>query len=811
MIRNYAAHIAQDLEAKPRVLLADSNMGMRSYTYKLLETRYDVLAVSDGESALMALQEWQPNLVVCDIALNKLTGMELLQELRDNPDTQTTPVILLSSHATETSRLQGIEAGADDYIVKPFNDNELMARISGLLYLNDMRKEAQKREIELKAETVNVLESIDEAFIAVDSEWRITYLNAHAESIHNISREDFLGKNLWESFPDTVNTNFYKEYQRAMLERVPVKFEEFYKPYQTWFEVNVSPVSKGGLTIYFRDISDRMRSEIIIKGQRRAFELAINDSPLDVILDVIARTVEKQSGNTVFASILLLDPDGEHLRKGAAPSLPENYIKAVNGLKIGPAAASCGTAAYTGKPVIVSDMTTDPLWADFRDMIFENNFSACWSNPIFSSSGKILGTFALHFEKDFNSVQQDWEMVEFLSRTAAIIIERQMESRERLQAEAALKEADRRKDEFLAILAHELRNPLAPISNALHVMRMPDAPSNVIEMSEGIIERQLKLMVRLVDDLMDVSRISRGKINLRKEKISLTEVINNALETSRSLIKNQSHMIVVNVPEEPIWLDGDFTRLSQVFSNLLNNAIKYTDLGGHITLSASMENHQVIVTVADDGIGIGADQLPVIFDIFSQVDCALDRSRGGLGIGLTLVKNLVELHGGTVMATSDGLGKGSMFTVRLPGSVPGNAPEDATGNAPQPATTPGLKILIVDDNEASAQTTGWMMEFMNCQSRIVHSAKEALRVAPIFIPDVVMLDIGLPEMDGYDVCRLMRQMPELEKTTFIAQTGWGQDKYRRMAEEAGFDHYLVKPVDMKVLEELLASIDPHKT
>lgn len=811
MIQNFAEHISEDRTEMPRILLADSNLRMRSYTRRLLESHYDVLAVGDGETALRALHDWHPDLVVCDMATPKVTGMELLQKLRDTPETQTTPFILLSEHSNDSSWLQGIEAGADDYIAKPFNDYELMARINGLLRLKEMRKEAQSREVELKAETTSVLESIDEAFIAVDSDWNITYMNAEAEKIYSASRETLLGKNLWEAYPEAIGTNFYKEYQMAMSERIPTKFVEFYKPYQTWFEVNVCPVASGGLAIYFQDVSARKRTDIIIEGQKRALELAIKDAPVNKIFDVIARTVEKQSGNMVMASIMILDEDKKHLRLGAAPSLPEEYKKAIDGMEIGISAGSCGTVAFTGKPIIVSDIASDPLWTEFRDTALKHGLEACWSNPIYSSSGQVLGTFAIYFSKMIDPMEQDWSVVEFLSQTVAIIIERKNEFYERKLAEKALKEADRRKDEFLATLAHELRNPLAPISNALHIMRMPNVPRNVMEMSEGIMERQLAQMVRLVDDLMDVSRISRGKINLQKEKIVLADVINSALETASSLIEDNSHTISVSLPEEDVWLEGDFTRLAQIFSNILTNSIKYTDPGGKIHVSATRSNNDIVVEITDNGIGIAADQIPHIFDIFAQVDSAIDRARGGLGIGLTLVKNLVELHGGTVAVRSEGLGKGSTFSVGLPII---REPENFQGTTleySRQEAAHGLKVMIVDDNEEAAQTSGWMMEFLGYQTLVVHSGKEALRQAQSFIPDVVMLDIGLPEMNGYDVCRLLHAMPEMQNTIFIAQTGWGQAEHRRKAEEAGFDHYLVKPVDMSVLEDLLGRVVLHRT
>lgn len=365
----------------------------------------------------------------------------------------------------------------------------------------------------------------------------------------------------------------------------------------------------------------------------------------------------------------------------------------------------------------------------------------------------------------------------------------------------ALKEADHRKDEFLAVLAHELRNPLAPIRYALEIMRMsPDG--KVAEEIRAMMDRQVTQLVRLIDDLLDVSRVSRGKIDLRKETVTLQTALQAAVETSRPVIDAGHHELTLDVPDEPLWLHADVARLSQVVSNLLNNAAKYTPAGGQIRLAVALSPGEVAVSVADNGVGIPAPMLPKVFDLFTQVEKGIERSRGGLGIGLALARQLVEMHDGSIVAESPGTGQGSTFTVLLPlagGVGPARQPE-----AEAPLAAGSLNILIVDDNVSSAETTGQMLALIGHRTALAFDGAEALKTAREIQPDVIMLDIGMPGMSGYDVCRTLRDDPAFAKTIFIAQTGWGQESDRLKAQEAGFDHHLTKPVELAELSRLLA-------
>lgn len=371
----------------------------------------------------------------------------------------------------------------------------------------------------------------------------------------------------------------------------------------------------------------------------------------------------------------------------------------------------------------------------------------------------------------------------------------------------ALREADRRKDEFLATLAHELRNPLAPIRNGLQVLRM--APNSAAaEEVRDMMERQLTHLVRLIDDLLDVSRVSQGKIDLQREHVSVQTILQSAMEVSRPLIEQRKHTLRTHIPDEELWLQGDSTRLAQIIGNLLNNAAKYTPEGGKITLSVKTDQENVVISVADNGLGIAPDMLTKIFGLFTQVDNDLSRTQSGLGIGLALVKRLVEMHYGKIDAYSKGLGHGSIFSVYLPLSTP--AIKATPKHNPSTVTRDGepLRVLVVDDNIASAQTTGWMLELIGHEYHLAHDGIEALELAKKMLPDVVMLDIGLPGMNGYEVCKALRADPRFKNTVIIAQTGWGQERDRQLAVDAGFNYHLLKPIDLDKLTQQLAKVSP---
>lgn len=389
----------------------------------------------------------------------------------------------------------------------------------------------------------------------------------------------------------------------------------------------------------------------------------------------------------------------------------------------------------------------------------------------------------------------------------SLLVRRRFADARKIHEAETLKEADRRKNEFLATLAHELRNPLAPIRNAVELLDDSPQDSGAARMAQAMIRRQVGHMVHLIDDLLDVSRIAKGKLQLRREPVELAAIIESAVEESRPMIDAAKHRLTIVLPAERIVLDADATRLSQVFSNLLTNAAKYTDRGGEIRLCAEREDGEIVISIRDSGIGIEAGQLTRIFDMFSQAEPALARSQGGLGIGLSLVKTLVELHGGSIVAASDGPGRGSEFRVRLPVLVV--APQQTTASAAgekKPEASPKQRLLVVDDNVDAAMSLSILLRRMGHDVCTAYDGLEAVQAAAAFRSDVVLLDIGLPKMNGYEAAREIRRQPGGDCVTLIALTGWGQEEDKRRAVEAGFDHHITKPVDVRALGQLLQSV-----
>jgi PAS domain S-box-containing protein len=370
--------------------------------------------------------------------------------------------------------------------------------------------------------------------------------------------------------------------------------------------------------------------------------------------------------------------------------------------------------------------------------------------------------------------------------------------------------ADQRKDEFLAMLAHELRNPLAPILTSLELIRQEfPAQADLGEPLE-IAERQVKHMSRLLDDLLDVSRFTQGKVQLRCERVDFSSIVSHAVETATPLIEAKGHRLTVRLPAEPVYLQGDPTRLAQIVANLLNNAAKYTEPGGMIALTAQRDGAELMLRVADTGIGLSAEMVPRVFDLFTQADLSLDRTQGGLGIGLTLVRNLVELHGGNVGVRSEGLGRGSEFTVRLPAQdrAPAISPE-----VPPPAQQPAdeiLRVLVVDDHRDSAVSLARLLKSWGHHARAAHDGETAIEAASADRYDVILLDIGLPGMNGYEVAARIREMPGGDDVVLVALTGYGQEQDVSRSEAAGFDRHVVKPVTPDTLRALLATTGTHR-
>jgi signal transduction histidine kinase/DNA-binding response OmpR family regulator len=674
---------------------------MRDYVHRLLAESYEVETVADGRAALEAARRQRPDLVLSDVMMPRLDGRGLLHELRADPQLHDTPLILLSARAGEEARVEGMEAGADDYLIKPFSARELVARVRGHLEMARVRREAAHRESELRAE-------------AQASEARVA---AEAEALARLNE---LSSRLWQA----------------------------------------------------RDLGEGLE-------------------------EMLAATVELLGAD--MGNVQLINPDRGVLLIAAQRGFTQDFLDVFREVSMGDDSA-CGRALRVGERVVIDDVEADAPFAPFRDAARAAGYRAVQSTPLIGRDGAPLGMLSTHWRAVHRPSGQDLRRLDLYVRQAVDFIER-------CRADEALREVGRRKDEFLATLAHELRNPLAPIRHAVDILQLKGSPDPTAQAAQDMIDRQVTHMVRLIDDLLDVSRITHGTLELRRQRIELAAIVDQALEATRPDIESAGHTLSVALPPQPIALDADPVRLAQVLVNLLNNACKYTEPGGHLWLTAERDGADVVVMVKDTGIGIPPEHLPRLFEMFSQAAAALEWSQGGLGIGLSLVRSLVELHGGSVAAHSDGPGTGSTFTVRLPiltePSVP-QMPAPARQDGPQAVRR--RRMLVVDDNRISAESFATLLRLSGHEVEMAYDGQEAVRKAEAYKPDVILLDIGLPKLNGYDACRAIRAQPWGQSMILVAVTGWGQDDDRRQSRAAGFDGHLVKPVTRAALMQLLASL-----
>ena len=763
-------------ESRPRVLVADDNADMRQYIARLLSPEYTVTTVSDGAAALAAVATELPDLVVIDVMMPQLDGFGLVRALRNDSRTIGLPVILLSARAGEESRVQGFGSGADDYLVKPFSARELLARVGSLLQITRLRREAEA--------AIRASEEQFRALVSASSD--VVYrMNADWTELRYLEGREFIA--------DTP------------------------EPSQAWLGTYIHTADQQ---LVMDSIRDAIRS-------KSAFELEHR-----------VRRIDGTLGWTFSRAIPLMDQDGNVVewfgmasdvtaRKQAEEALQQSEEKF----------RTLFESMDQGFCVI--EMIFDETGpADYRFLQINPAFEK--QTGLKNAEGKRMRELAPdhddHWFATYGQVATSGEAIRFVNQATALdgrwfdvnafrlgdagsrkiailftdITAQKFAEQEREMLLAQLREQDVRKDEFLATLAHELRNPLAPMSNGLQLIKLGQGNAESVEAARSLVERQLGHMVRLVDDLLDVSRISLGKFELQKECVQLAAVVQSALETSGLLIRKMGHTLTLDVAHEPLHVHGDATRLAQVLSNLLNNSAKYTRRGGRIRLSVEQQGGEAVLTVEDNGVGIPTTLLPKVFEMFRQLDQSLERSHGGLGIGLSLVQRLVTLHGGTVEARSDGQGTGSTFIVRLPlvsssGSSQPAAEHDLT------APIRGFRILIVDDNRDSAESLAMLLTLTGNETQTAHDGLEALDAAERFRPDVALLDIGMPKMNGYEVCRRIRQESWGRRMVLIALTGWGQEHDKRRSLESGFDFHLVKPLDPVELENVLAGLTSTET
>ncbi|MDG3005849.1 PAS domain-containing hybrid sensor histidine kinase/response regulator [Paludisphaera mucosa] len=626
------------------------------------------------------------------------------------------------------------------------------------------RREAALRDRELQT----LADNSPDILTQFDRELRHVFVNAAVEKATGRSRESFLGRTNREMGMPPDRRDAWDAALRSVFETGRGVSSDFSyetssgeRHYSARFVPETGPSGHVEFVLgVTRDVTDKVRDELALRAGEERLRMALNAARAG------AWAWEAPTGSIAWS--------------------PENYV--LYGLD-----PDAGPPSYGDWEARIHPDDRDGANADVRDALegrtpgFRSEFRVV--DPI-QGVRWLLGLGRVDFGPDGKPLR---------------MIGINLDVTDRKRFEQAMADQDRRKNEFLATLAHELRNPLAPIRTGLQVLKLAPPNSPMIPETRVMMERQLGHMVRLIDDLLDVSRISRGRVELKRERVRIRSAIEHALEVSRPLIDAAGHQLTIAYPDDSVYVDGDLTRLTQVVGNVLNNAAKYTPDGGRIELSSGVEAGRVVIRVADDGAGITAEMLVGVFDLFAQVDQTLDWAQGGLGIGLSLVKKILELHGGTIEAASPGLGLGSTFTIRLPlATVPKavDAPAPGESQAAGPSETSSLRVLVVDDSLDGAQSLAMLVRMWGHTPQTAHDGSGAIAAAADHRPELVFLDIGLPGMDGYEVCRRLRSDPKHSGATFVALTGWGSEAEKRRVRDAGLDHHLVKPIDPDLIREV---------
>jgi PAS domain S-box-containing protein len=611
-----------------------------------------------------------------------------------------------------------------------------------------------------------LIDSMDQGFcvieVLLDEESRgvdFRYLEVNRAFEEQTGLADAVGQRVRVLAP-TLEDFWFETYGKVALGGEPVRFEREALALGRWFDVYAfrfgSPTSRR-VGVLFRDVTARRRVDDALRESEERFR---------VLVQGMAQAVWETDaeGQTVSDSKSWRELTGLSLERW----LSDGWLEAIHPEDREPISKQWQEALAQRKAVDL----------EYRLRVADGSYR--WTNdraaPLIGADGSVRKWVGMNIDVT-----------------------------ERRRTDAALREADRRKDEFLAILAHELRNPLAPLRTGLEIMRLAKGDSTHVEPVRAMMERQIDHLVSLVDDLMDLSRISRGRVELDRRHLDLANVLRGALEACERIIRQQGHELAVSLPPEAVHVFGDMTRLVQAVGNLLTNAAKYTERGGHIVLSLRREGGHAVISVKDDGLGIPAGMLERVFELFTQVGSGVDRSHGGLGIGLTVVRQLVELHGGSVVAHSAGPGKGSEFVIRLPVSAP--LPASDSDEAPNRPVPKCRRILVVDDNKDTASSLSTMLELGGHRLHVAHDGREALQVASEQRPEVILMDLGMPNLNGYEAAKRLRQEPWGKDALLVAITGWGQPSDRAASARAGFDHHFVKPVDPAVVQGLLTSLD----
>jgi PAS domain S-box-containing protein len=776
----------------PRILLADDNADMRDYVRRLLSQQYQVESVPDGLAALDSARECVPDLVLTDVMMPGLDGFGLLQELRANPQTSKVPIILLSARAGEEARVEGLEAGADDYLIKPFSARELLARVEAALKMARLREEAMQTEQGLrieaevaKAHLETVLAGIQDQFFVLDRDWRYTFVNDRVAEVVGIQKEELLGRIIWEVFPDMVKSEFYTQVHWAMsttgyayAQQTPVQFEYFYPPWQRWFENRVYPFGEG-VSIFVTEISDRKQAEKALRESEEQFRNMADNAPFMV-------WVTNSDSYCTYLSKSWYDFTGQSEETGLGFGWldvvhPEDYNDVRNAF-------------------FEANKRCSAFFIEYRlrrkDGVYRWTIGA--ANPWFGVDGKFKGYIGSVIDiTERKSAEAERDRLLKLEQAA------------RTEAETA----NRIKDEFLAVLSHELRSPLNPILGWARLLQTREFQPAEINKAIATIERNAQLQAQLIEDLLDVSRILQGKLNLKMFPVSLVMVIEAGLETVRLAAEAKDIHIQTMLDASLVQVLGDSGRLQQVIWNLLSNAVKFTPEGGQINIQLERIDTQAQITVSDTGKGINPDFLPYVFDYFRQADGTTTRRFGGLGLGLAIVRHLIELHGGTIWAESLGEGQGAIFTVRLPLIKKELISKQQINIDPLNPYSPdeiltGIQILVVDDDDDTREFHTFVLEQAGARVIAATSAKEALQVFAESELDVLLSDIGMPETDGYMLMRQIRalQPKQAKQIPAIALTAYAGEINQQQALESGFQRHLSKPVEPDELVKAIATL-----
>ena len=802
----------------PSILLADDNVDMRNYVRRLLSPNYRVYAVADGEEALAAIQKQQPDLVLTDVMMPRLNGFELLARLRADAATRTLPVVMLSARAGEEARVEGLDAGADDYLIKPFSARELLARVASQLAMAKLRREGEDQ-------ITRLLGSITDGFLGLDQDWRLTYINPAARRMlgaQGLDADQLLGKNfLSEALPEPPGSISKCELQRAMEERTAVVFEDYYQPWRRWYVIRAYPVQEGGLSIFFQDITARKDAE---EALRRSDE-RVRQTNVELsrrIADLQSLNTELQESRQAALKVLA----DSFAAREALRRRTEQFETLLNNTPLGIYLVDSDLCIREVNP------TARPIFGDMPDLIgrnFEDVIHVLWpkahaddivrkfrltlltgepySSPEWIEERLDRGTTEYYQWRIDRITLPDgsYGVVCYFRDIASDVKARQALHDAKEQAETA----SRAKDRFLAQLSHELRTPLTPVlmtASALHEdERLPeDVRTNL-----GMIKHNVSLEARLIDDLLDLTRIVHGKLAIRVEECDVHSTIGNVLEIVRDDAQEKGIQISLDLEAEHCCLQADLARMQQVFWNLLRNAVKFTPRGGKIEIhsrdAGEPGDPRLRVEVTDNGLGFDQAAAERIFKPFEQ---DAQPASGGLGLGLAIARAIVELHEGTVTASSPGAGQGATFAVEFPGAKAPHAALTAaptrplSGHALAAGETP-LRLLVVEDHESTLQVLVRLLTRAGYQVTDAKTVTEARTAAATKPFDLVISDLGLPDGTGIELMKSLRAQYGLKG---VALSGYGMEEDIHRSHAAGFVAHLVKPIDVAELRRTIARI-----